>query len=62
MASASWRGAHDKEHIPKGWRKQFGEIEPTDITRLRELEAEDAKLKRMVAEQKMAIDMLNMLK
>ncbi len=41
-----------------GWRKKFGEMEPTDIKRLRELEAENAKLKRMVAEREMAIDTL----
>ena len=27
-----------------GWGKKFGEMEPTDIKRLRELEAENAKL------------------
>lgn len=40
------------------WRKKFGELEPADIKRLRELEAENAKLKRMVAEREMAIDTL----
>lgn len=40
------------------WRKKFGELEPSDIKRLRELEAENAKLKRMVAEREMAIDTL----
>ncbi len=28
-----------------GWRKRFGEMDPTDIKRLRELESENAKLK-----------------
>lgn len=41
-----------------GWRKKYGELEPTDVKRLRELEAENAKLKRMVAEREMAIDTL----
>ena len=41
-----------------GWRKKYGELEPTDVRRLRELEAENAKLKRMVAEREMAIDTL----
>ena len=41
-----------------GWRKKYGELEPADVKRLRELEAENAKLKRMVAEREMAIDTL----
>jgi transposase-like protein len=41
-----------------GWRKRFGELDPADVRRLRELEAENAKLKRMVAEREMAIDTL----
>ena len=41
-----------------GWRKRFGEMDPVDVKRLRELEAENAKLKRMVAEREMAIDTL----
>ena len=41
-----------------GWRKKYGQLEPTDVKRLRELEAENAKLKRMVAEREMAIDTL----
>jgi len=41
-----------------GWRKRFGEMDAVDVKRLRELEAENAKLKRMVAEREMAIDTL----
>jgi len=41
-----------------GWRKRFGELDPADVKRLRELEVENAKLKRMVAEREMAIDTL----
>jgi len=41
-----------------GWRKRFGDLDPADVKRLRELEAENAKLKRMVAEREMAIDTL----
>ena len=36
----------------------LGEMDPVDVKRLRELEAENAKLKRMVAEREMAIDTL----
>ena len=38
-----------------GWRKRFGEMDPVDVKRLRELEAENAKLKRMYAEQALDI-------
>jgi len=40
------------------WRQKFGTLDPADIKRLRELEAENAKLKRMLAEREMAIDTL----
>ena len=40
------------------WRQKFGAMDPADIKRLRELEAENAKLKRMLAEREMAIDTL----
>jgi len=33
------------------WRKKFGGMEPSDAKRLRELETENAKLKRIVADQ-----------
>jgi len=32
-----------------GWRKRFGKLEPADVKRLRALEAENGKLKRMQA-------------
>ena len=32
------------------WRKKFGALDPADVKRLRSLEAENAKLKRMYAE------------
>ena len=40
------------------WRRRFGKLEPADVKRLRELEAENAKLKRMVAEREMSIETL----
>ena len=40
------------------WRKRFGKLEPADVKRLRALEAENARLKRMLAEREMAIDTL----
>jgi transposase len=41
-----------------GWRRRFGTLQPADVKRLRELETENAKLKRMVAEREMAIETL----
>ena len=40
------------------WRRRFGKLDPADVKRLRELETENAKLKRMVAEREMAIETL----
>ena len=40
------------------WRQKFGVLEPADIKRLRSLEVENTKLKRMLAEREMAIDTL----
>jgi putative transposase len=40
------------------WRQKFGTLEPADVKRLRALEAENTKLKRMIAEREMAIDTL----
>ena len=33
------------------WRRKFGGMEPSDAKQLRELETENAKLKRIVADQ-----------
>jgi len=33
------------------WRKRFGKLEPADVRRLRHLEQENAKLKKLVAER-----------
>ena len=33
------------------WRKHFGKLEPVDVKRLRQLEQENAKLKKLVAER-----------
>jgi len=40
------------------WRQKFGAMDPADVKRLRQLEAENAKLKRMLAEREMAIETL----
>jgi len=40
------------------WRKRFGMLEPNDVKRLRALEAENAKLKKLVVERDLEIDTL----
>jgi len=40
------------------WRKRFGLLDANDVKRLRKLESENARLKRMLAEREMAIDTL----
>ena len=41
-----------------GWRKRFGELEAVDVKRLRRLEQENAKLKKLVAERDLEIDVM----
>ena len=40
------------------WRKHFGELAPSDVKRLRSLEAENARLKRLLAERDLDISVL----
>jgi putative transposase len=40
------------------WRKRFGELEAVDVRRLRQLEAENARLKKVLAEKVMDIEIL----
>ena len=40
------------------WRKRYGDLEVSDVRRLRELEQENARLKRMVAERDLEIDVM----
>lgn len=48
----------DSDQTLYSWRKRFGQLQPADVKRLRALEAENAKFKRMLAEREMAIDTL----
>ena len=41
-----------------GWRKRYGQLEVADVRRLRELEQENARLKRIVAERDLEIDVM----
>ena len=38
------------------WKKKFGQMDVPDVRRLRELEKENARLKRIVAERDLEID------
>ena len=40
------------------WRKRYGQLEPVDVKRLRQLEQENAKLKKLVAERDLEIDLM----
>ena len=40
------------------WRKRFGQLEAVDVKRLRQLEPENAKLKKLVAERDLEIELM----
>jgi putative transposase len=40
------------------WRKRFGGIEPNDVRRLKQLEMENARLKKLVAERDLEIEVM----
>jgi putative transposase len=40
------------------WRKRFGALEAVDVKRLRSLEQENAKLKKLVAERDLEIEVM----
>ena len=40
------------------WRKHFGGLEPTDVKRLRQLEHENGRLKKLVADLTLDLDVL----
>jgi transposase-like protein len=40
------------------WCKHFGSLEPSDVKRLRQLEQENGRLKKMVADRDLEIDVL----
>jgi putative transposase len=40
------------------WRKHFGAMQPADVKRLKSLELENAKLKRLLAERDLEIDVM----
>jgi putative transposase len=40
------------------WRRQFGQLEPADVKRLRQLEQENGRLKKLVAERDLEIEVM----
>jgi putative transposase len=40
------------------WRKRFGKLEAVDVKRLRQLETENSKLKKLLAERDLEIDVM----
>jgi transposase-like protein len=40
------------------WRKRFGQLEAVDVKRLRQLEAENSKLKKLLAERDLEIEVM----
>ena len=40
------------------WRKRFGGFQASDVRRLRQLEAENARLKKLVAERDLEIEVM----
>jgi transposase-like protein len=41
-----------------GWRKRYGTLEPTDVKRLRHLEHENTRLKKLVADRDLELDVM----
>jgi putative transposase len=41
-----------------GWRKHFGSLEPADVKRLRHLEQENGRLKKLVADRDLELEVL----
>lgn len=41
-----------------GWRQRFGQLAPEDVRRLRQLEQENARLKKLVAERDLELDVM----
>ena len=40
------------------WRKRFGKLEAVDVTRLRQIETENARLKKLLAERDLEIEVM----
>ncbi len=40
------------------WRKRFGKLEAVDVKRLRQIESENEKLKKLLAERDLEIELM----
>ena len=40
------------------WKKRFGSFQPDDVRRLKQLEAENGKLKKLLAERDLEIEVM----
>ena len=40
------------------WRKRFGQLEAVDVKRLRQIESENVKLKKLLAERDLEIELM----
>ena len=54
VAEAAKKNAVSGQSI-YAWRKHFGEMQPNDVKRMKALESENAKLKRLLAERELEI-------
>jgi transposase-like protein len=41
-----------------GWRKRYGTLDAADVRRLRQLEQENARLKKLVADRDLELDVM----
>src|SRR5258707_5669018 len=46
------------EHTIYTWKKRFGSFQPDDVRRLKQLEQENARLKKLVAERDLEIEVM----
>lgn len=53
-----WRKYGVSEQTVYRWRNKYGGLDTSELKRLRELEAENSRLKRIVAQQALDIDVL----
>jgi putative transposase len=53
-----WRSGTVSEQTIYVWRKRFGTLAASDVRRLKALEAENARLKKLVAERDLEIEVM----
>ena len=57
VAEAAKKGKISEQTI-YSWRKHFGQMEPADVKRLKALSSENAKLKKLLAERDLEIEVM----